>query len=359
LLTAFDSWSSQTQDAARQEWLQDIVREADPNFKLRSSPEYQALWKDEEQVADLAKNKIPAPLLINEGIRQLNDGADPLPGLRGIVHSDKDNYWGQLWLGMAYLRAKDLKQAKEHFLEATRLRRESGVAFNNLGCAYFYQAQFDEAQLNFHRAAQLLPTNHPLFQVVQEHLQKCKRYLVLDGKLNHYLDDKAKNKKTNLSDEEQLELADLCYRCKQMFWTSYQLTAGALDRKPQLASDPRFAHHLYQGARAAVLAADGAGVDAKELKSDAREELRKRALKWLQADLKAWADKGQAAPVRAGQLSGVAQWLKEPDLASVREKSLLASASISMMEREAWEQFWTEVQSLVEVSKKVMKQKMK
>ncbi len=341
LLTAFDQWATQTTDPHCRQWLQDVVRQADPNFKFRHSTEYQKLWGDEKKLGDLTKHKVPAPLLINEGIRRLHDGVDPLPGLRALVDADSGNYWAQLWLGMAYLQTRDFKKAREHFLEATRLRRESGVAFNNLACASFYQGQLEDARGNFERAAQLLSANHPLYKVVHEHLHKCHAYLNLEKKLQAY----RKKQYVPKSPQEELQLADLCFDCKAMFLTAAELTAKALAAKPELSADA-LAHYRYQGARAAVLAAAQKGTDPVKPNAMKSKELRDQALAWLRSNLKYGVNalRGQAGSHALGQPFSLLQCLKEPDLAAVRD----VKSELFASEKVAWEEFWSDVEDLLE-----------
>jgi serine/threonine protein kinase/Flp pilus assembly protein TadD len=357
LLAAFDYWAMQTQDEAKQRWLQDILRQCDPHFTLRTSVEHQEYWKDEKKMAALAsaKQTIPAPLLLNEAIRRLQNGDDALIGLRGIFASDPENYWGQLWLGMAYLKARNSTDAARHFLEATRLRRDSSVAFNNLGCAYFCQGQFDEAQLNFDRAWGLQDTEqHPLYKTAKYHLDLTRIYPLRETKLKLF-----QGKMAMLpTAEEQLQLADLCFLCKQMFRTASELTKSALEAKPQLTQDGQFVFHRFQGARAALLAANGMG-DAKGIKPQDVEEFRKLALKWLQEDLKlAQAEltvaKASAVSPRAGSLFwSVLLWPKERDFSHVRENNYLDGLPI--MEQKAWAKLWADVQSLLNDARKLKK----
>src|SRR5262249_53904826 len=85
---------------------------------------------------------------------------------------------------------------------------------------------------------------------------------------------------------ERLVLARTAYQRKQ-FATAARQWARALAGDPKLG-DGRQAQHRYHAARAAVLAAAGQGQDEPPLDDAAKAKLRRQALDWLKAELKAW-----------------------------------------------------------------------
>jgi hypothetical protein len=94
------------------------------------------------------------------------------------------------------------------------------------------------------------------------------------------------------------------------------------------------------------MAAAGQGEDAKLLPDKVRLMLRRQALGWLRTDLAAWSqflDNG-APQARATVERTLQHWQVDPDLAGVRDKGGLAK--LPDTEREAWEQFWTDVEAL-------------
>src|SRR5262249_38482924 len=100
--------------------------------------------------------------------------------------------------------------------------------------------------------------------------------------------------------------------------------ANAFTAEPKLAADlpPGYRHHA---ACAAALAAAGSGKDASKLDHQERLCLRAQAYDWLRADLAVWAhlvkDDAKARPQAQRTL---AEWQKDPNLASVRDQDALA-----------------------------------
>jgi tetratricopeptide (TPR) repeat protein len=97
------------------------------------------------------------------------------------------------------------------------------------------------------------------------------------------------------------------------------------------ADDPGLmASHRVDAARAAILVADGDGIQLPDVAT--RAALRRQALQWLRADL-----------VDASKVdrSRVAAWVDDPSFATVRAPEALVV--LSKEERQAWRQFWDEV----------------
>jgi serine/threonine-protein kinase len=125
-----------------------------------------------------------------------------------------------------------------------------------------------------------------------------------------------------------------------------ELYIQAFARDPNLAQSLRAAHR-YHAACNAALAAAGKGRDAAGLTPMDRARWRRQALTWLRADL-ARIEKAMARgtpSARAGLQDGLRTGQRNPELASVRDPGALAS--LPPDERQAWQQFWTEVERLV------------
>jgi hypothetical protein len=107
------------------------------------------------------------------------------------------------------------------------------------------------------------------------------------------------------------------------------------------------AHHRYNAACAAALAAAGQGVDADNLDAKEKSRLRKQALGWLRDSLKQHAQqlKDADAKTRQAVQQTLQHWQKDTDLASVRGKEALAK--LPEAERAAWQQLWAEVETLL------------
>jgi hypothetical protein len=94
------------------------------------------------------------------------------------------------------------------------------------------------------------------------------------------------------------------------------------------------------------LAAAGRGNDAVGLGDEARSGLRRQALTWLRADLRAWGQlvAGGTPQARAAAGRALARWRQGPDLAGVRDAAALAK--LPEPERQAWRRFWDKVAAL-------------
>jgi eukaryotic-like serine/threonine-protein kinase len=143
---------------------------------------------------------------------------------------------------------------------------------------------------------------------------------------------------------EHAAMAELCLMHRKRYATALRFYTAAFATGPKLAEDLA-ANHRYNAACAAALAADGKGLDADELKGEARTAARRPALDWLRADLKARADLHERKPAESKSVAiALEHWRSDPDLASVRDTAALAK--LPPGEKDAWEKLWAEVAML-------------
>jgi WD40 repeat protein len=116
--------------------------------------------------------------------------------------------------------------------------------------------------------------------------------------------------------------------------------ADAFAAEPRRADDLE-ASHRYNAACAAARAASGSGADASDLGAERRAGLRRQALEWLQADLRARKDRARSPAERVALQKDLAHWLTDPDLAGVRDPDGLKR--LPAEERSAWEKLWKQV----------------
>jgi hypothetical protein len=104
----------------------------------------------------------------------------------------------------------------------------------------------------------------------------------------------------------------------------------------------------YNAACAAALAGCGAGEDAPRLTNAERAGFRKQALDWLRADLDAWRGQLDKEPDKARPqvAQQVRHWLRDPDFNGMRGRDGLAKLPAG--EWPAWQQFWADVQRLLD-----------
>ena len=203
---------------------------------------------------------------------------------------------------------------------------------------FLQQGRFTEARQAAQETLKLLPSGHAHRQVVSELLQKCERFLALDGKLTSILQGDGQPHDA----AERIALAQLCQGYKRRQATAVRFYAEAFVEQPTLAGDVD-AGHRYNAACAAALAGCSQGKDAAELSDKERAGLRQQALGWLGADLDAWQallgkgpDKAHAVIIKQMQ-----HWQQDTDFAGVRGPE--AVARLPEAERPAWQKLWADV----------------
>jgi eukaryotic-like serine/threonine-protein kinase len=280
-------------------------------------------------------------------------------------------------LGVVLRKQQDLPGAIAAYKKATELAPNDAHAYNDLGCALYSQKDFagagaafkkaldtnpkdvgfrDNLCLAYHdsseallvkgqlreaRAAalewlKLLPTGHPDRKPAQQLLERCDQLLVLDQELS----DIMQGKEPPHDAAELLALADLCLRNKHYYAAAARFYAAALEKEPKLAEDVR-ANVYYDAACAASLASVGKGKDGDKLQGQDRNNLRRQALDWFQANLALRRKQSQSGNVEEVVLvtDQLAHAQSNPDLAGVREARELAG--LAKKERESWQLFWT------------------
>src|SRR5262249_53552033 len=118
--------------------------------------------------------------------------------------------------------------------------------------------------------------------------------------------------------------------------------ADAFAADPKLAAD-----RDDEPVRAAALAAAGQGLDAGLLDSKDRSRWRKQALQWLRDDLTALAKRLKSGKPQDRRLVRLrlGNWKCEQELASLRDPA--AVARLPADEQQACQQFWAEVEALL------------
>jgi tetratricopeptide (TPR) repeat protein len=225
-------------------------------------------------------------------------------------------------------------EASECFQRAIDIDPGLAQAHTGLGQALLLLGRFSAAQKSLRRSLMLLRANHPLRLPVSRLVGQCQQGIDIDGKLKSFLAGKGAPGEA----VTQLQMADLARApFNQLNLTSARLYRDAFARQPQLTTA-----HRFNAARCAALAGCGQGKDASQLASGVRLVWRKQALVWLQADLAAWRRQlksevpGQSAQAR----KAVEGWLRNPDLAGVREPNQLAR--LPAAEWEGWLRLWTQ-----------------
>jgi superkiller protein 3 len=261
---------------------------------------------------------------------------------RTAIRLKPDYVAAHLNLGNALRARMQLGAAIDAFRMAISLDPKFANAHGALGETLLQLGRFAEAREASRRCLELLQPDQPLRQLVRRQLQQCEQGLTLDQKLPAILEGKAES----ASAAESLALAQLCQQpYKKCYAAACRLYAQAFAGQPKLADDLNH-QHRYNAACAAALAGCGQGKDADKLDPKERDRLRRQALDWLRADLKAFRELTEKAADKASPAVGqrMQHWLEDDDLAGVRAAESLAR--LQEMERKDWQKLWQEVEAL-------------
>lgn len=238
-------------------------------------------------------------------------------------------------LGTVFAELGQHKEAHAEFRRALELSPQNAVAHYNLAQALRAEGQLEEAGNKYREARDL-----GLEQAASQ-LQTCEQLIKLQPRLQGLLagqDQPANN-------GERLGFAELCgqpsVRCYAL---AVRLYAEAFRNDPALADDMRTGLRTA-AAIVAARAGCGQGKDTAALKDEAKAQLRRQSLDWLQADLarwRQWADRPQA---RTFLVRALRNWRRNDGLACVREPAALAR--LPEEERAAWQKLWKETEALL------------
>jgi tetratricopeptide (TPR) repeat protein len=238
-------------------------------------------------------------------------------------------------LGNVLLLQKKLAEAEAAYRKAITLQPDFAEAYNNLGLLLRDQKKLGDAVQAFRKADQLLPTHAD----IRNNLRQAERLLQLDPKLAACL----LGKQHPASPQEAIELAG-CAIYREHYRAAARFFSDAFREDPKLVENLE-AWYRYNASCSAALAAAGKGKDAAALAEAERATLRRQALDWLWADLKAYTallDKNKAATPAVQQR--LAHCLEDTDLAGVRDVAALAK--LPEAERDAWKKLWAGVEAL-------------
>jgi hypothetical protein len=153
--------------------------------------------------------------------------------------------------------------------------------------------------------------------------------------------------KESLDSGALLELADMCQQYQRRYATAVKLYGDAFKANPKLANDIGKQTTLYNAARAAVMAGTGKGMEAANLKEIEKARHRHQARAWLQGILNEYSKGLKGRDARAMLLVALQlpRWLKDPDIAGVRNANVLEK--LPAQERQAWRKLWAKVSRLL------------
>jgi tetratricopeptide (TPR) repeat protein len=240
-----------------------------------------------------------------------------------------------------------LKEAIDHFRQATRIQPQFARAHGALGQALLAQRESTDAEAETRRALDLLTEwEENLRANLELQMQRCQRLRVLESRVPAVVQGKDQP-----APAECLDLAELSF-VKKHYATAARLYAKALAAAQRLTEDLR-AGHRFNVACAAALAGSGHGDDVAGLAEPQRSALRKQAREWLRLDLLAWAKKmetGTAAD-RIQARETLSPWPRDPDLAGLRDADDLRI--LPPAERQECSALWRDLDAVLERSRRV------
>ena len=222
--------------------------------------------------------------------------------------------------------------------EAIRINEGNAEAHNSLAVALADKGRLDEVITEYEKAIRLKKD----YGTAHDNLAFVLRCKAASEKLPDILKGEAQPADVG----DCVELACLCQLpFKGLYAASVRFYRQAFAEKPQLADDLP-ARHRYNAACAAALAGCGRGQDANKLDTNERAGLRKQALDWLRADLKAYRQVMDKSADKAGPeiAQRMQDWLQDTDFTGVRGPAALDR--LPEAERGDWQKLWEEVEAL-------------
>jgi serine/threonine protein kinase/tetratricopeptide (TPR) repeat protein len=243
--------------------------------------------------------------------------------------------------GLLHARGDD-DSASAEWREALRLNKDNAAAHCNLGRVLMGKGQFAEALAHLRRTHELSSKDPRLHSQAAQWLKQCETFLELEPRLPAILS----GKEQPASAAERAEYASLCQE-KRLYASAARLYREAITAQPDLAASTANAVR-YNAACVAALAGTDAGEDAARLTDAERAGLRRQALDWLRAELDAWRGLPDKDPDKARPrvAQAMRHWLRDTDFNGVRGPDALAK--LPEAERPAWQQFWGDVQQLLD-----------
>jgi tetratricopeptide (TPR) repeat protein len=265
---------------------------------------------------------------------------EAIASFRAAIRLKHDNAEAHNNLGVALRDNGQADEAIAEFREAIRLKNDYAEAHGSLGFLFRQKGQFREALEEVRRSHELSSRNPRWPYPSAQWVQQCERLVELEGKLPDILEGKT----TPASQAERLALVEICL-IKRFPRAAVRLYEQAFAAEPRLADDLEGSQR-YNAACAAVLAGCGQGRDADKLDSGERVRLRRQALDWLNADLKAWRHSlgHEPDPLRPIVAKRMRHWLADADFAGVRGPA--AIAKLPEAEQPAWRELWSRVVDL-------------
>ncbi len=243
-------------------------------------------------------------------------------------------------LGRILLDMGRLDEAVAALGTAVEIDPGSAQPHISLGRALMAKGDFEAAISAFRGSQRGSPA--PLHRrSAAEMIREAERMLALEARLPALV----RREEHPATGSERIRLARLC-QMKHLFATSAQLWDELFSAEPRLAIEPSSGNR-YTAACAAARAACGESKESPPPDGAAREQLRRKAREWLEAELAAVTESMEKGTPRerSSGLSRLGRWLVASQLDGVRDQAKLLV--LSETERRDWKAFWIKVDRVV------------
>ena len=244
-------------------------------------------------------------------------------------------------LGLAHEKKGELEQAIAANREVIRLEPDLAVAYWNVGHLLRHQGKYSEALTALRRAHELGSKLPHWPYPTGDGVRQTERLVELEPKLPALLRGDA----VPANARERLDLAQLAYDMG-LHATAVRFAAPAIASEPELVQDVTNAIR-YNLACSAALAGCNKCKDQPPPDEAARATLRRQALDWLEADLKAWSTVAASGVLdrRSDARRMLEHWKDDADLAGVRDAEALDRLTVA--EQADWRALWKRVDRLL------------
>ncbi len=242
-------------------------------------------------------------------------------------------------LGNVWHALRDFPKAEKAFEKAIACKANYGDAHARLVLVYRDQGQFQKALTLLQKMSKMDFGVAGSQKTISGWIRECQEFVRLDEKLSKILEGKVEATKT-----EAVQLAAMCQLYKSMPRAAVRFYEQAFREQPQLLKSFPLPHR-YNAACAAVQATEGKGKDTASISGKEKSQLRKKALKWLQAELQLLQTQKSNWLARTTITQKLQHMKQDPDLKTVRGAE--AIKQLPSDERQEWERFWSDSERLL------------
>ncbi len=162
LVSAIEDWAAITEDKADLDWLLQVARQAiDDPTGWHQRVMTLGVWTKQSDLAQLLASapvtENSVPLLLALGERYQRQGGNPVELFKKCLKVRSNDFWANLWLGLALRGQNDPVESIRYFQAAVAIRPDSVLAYNHLGLALTDLRRFDDAIEMFEEAVRVDP----------------------------------------------------------------------------------------------------------------------------------------------------------------------------------------------------------